>query len=99
MDLPHVLSMLPRDLMARRRSGGSIGGSDGIGGAGGDVLSLWLLRKVTGFVGQLKAVLPLVEDGASLRGLLEEVRHLARRDSPGGDSFVASPPPYTREFA
>lgn len=45
----------------------------GSSGGSGDVLSLWLLRRVTAFVGQLKASLPLIEDGASLRSLLEEV--------------------------
>ena len=40
----------------------------------GDVLSLWLLRRVSAFVAQLKGLLPLVEDGGSLRSLLEEVR-------------------------
>lgn len=40
----------------------------------GDVLSLWLLRRVSAFVEQLKSLLPLVEDGGSLRSLLEEVR-------------------------
>ena len=39
----------------------------------GDVLSLWLLRRVSAFVDQLKTLLPLVEDGGLLRSLLEEV--------------------------
>ncbi|CAM9612455.1 unnamed protein product, partial [Scytosiphon promiscuus] len=38
----------------------------------GDVLSLWLLRRVSAFVEQLKGVLPLIEDGGLLRSLLEE---------------------------
>ncbi|CAN0442194.1 unnamed protein product, partial [Ectocarpus sp. 13 AM-2016] len=39
----------------------------------GDILSLWLLRRVSAFVEQLKGLLPLVEDGGLLRSLLEEV--------------------------
>ncbi|CAN0163067.1 unnamed protein product, partial [Ectocarpus sp. 8 AP-2014] len=38
----------------------------------GDILSLWLLRRVSAFVEQLKGLLPLVEDGGLLRSLLEE---------------------------
>lgn len=58
-------------ILSCRRSSSGTGGSGG--GSGGDVLSLWLLRKLTGFVAQLKIMLPLIEDGGSLRGLLEEV--------------------------
>ncbi|CAM9965807.1 unnamed protein product, partial [Ectocarpus sp. 13 AM-2016] len=38
----------------------------------GDILSLWLLRRVSAFVEQLKGLLPLVDDGGLLRSLLEE---------------------------
>eukprot|EP00752_Nemacystus_decipiens_P004544 g4148.t1 len=44
----------------------------GSGRDSGDVLSLWLLRRVSAFVEQLKSLLPLVEDGGLLRSLLEE---------------------------
>ncbi|CAM9468553.1 unnamed protein product [Ectocarpus sp. 4 AP-2014] len=37
-----------------------------------DILSLWLLRRVSAFVEQLRGLLPLVEDGGLLRSLLEE---------------------------
>ncbi|CAN0085881.1 unnamed protein product, partial [Hapterophycus canaliculatus] len=43
-----------------------------VGESSGDILSLWLLRRVTAFVEQLRGVLPLVEDGGLLRSLLEE---------------------------
>ncbi|CAN0133323.1 unnamed protein product, partial [Ectocarpus fasciculatus] len=42
------------------------------GESSGDILSLWLLRRVSAFVEQLKGLLPLVEDGGLLRSLLEE---------------------------
>ncbi|CAB1114659.1 unnamed protein product [Ectocarpus sp. CCAP 1310/34] len=51
------------------------GGEDLATGSGrdsGDILSLWLLRRVSAFVEQLKGLLPLVEDGSLLRSLLEE---------------------------
>ncbi|CAM9284961.1 unnamed protein product, partial [Ectocarpus sp. 12 AP-2014] len=44
----------------------------GSGRDSGDILSLWLLRRVSAFVEQLKGLLPLVEDGGLLRSLLEE---------------------------
>eukprot|EP00903_Cladosiphon_okamuranus_P009789 g9306.t1 len=53
--------------------GGNKGGMmAGNGKESGEILSLWLLRRVSVFVEQLKSLLPLVEDGGSLRSLLEE---------------------------